>query len=112
MLEGIASKSAGLNLASLTAKNKSDIEVVGRMYSPACYISDAWPAVLYFAYRYADNPKRALIANTNVGGDNVHRGFVLGAILGLMHGTEITSWFSELTDAKKLNSLVDSLDVE
>lgn len=111
MLKDIAGKSAGLNLASLTAKNKSDIEVVGRMYSPACYISDAWPAVLYFAYRYADNPKRALIANTNVGGDNVHRGFVLGAILGLMHGAEISPWFSELTDAKKLNSLIDCLDV-
>lgn len=112
MLEDIASKSAGLNLASLTAKNKSDIEVVGRMYSPACYISDAWPAVLYFAYRYADNPKRALLANTNVGGDNVHRGFVLGAIMGLIKGEEITSLFSELTDTKKLNSLIDALDMK
>ena len=111
ILEDIARNSAHMNLASLKAKNKSDIEVVGRMYSPACYISDAWPAVLYFAYRYADNPKKALIANTNVGGDNVHRGFVLGAILGLIHGAEITQWFSELADAKKLNLLIDSLDV-
>ena len=52
------------------------------------------------------------MANANVGGDNVHRGFVLGAILGLMHGTEITPWFSELTDTKKLNSLIDSIGVE
>ena len=111
ILTDIARNSAHMNLASLKAKNKSDIEIVGRMYSPACYISDAWPAVLYFAYRYADNPKKALIANTNVGGDNVHRGFVLGAILGLIHGAEITQWFSELADAKKLNLLIDSLDV-
>lgn len=112
ILGEIARSSAGMNLASLTAKNKSDIEIVGRMYSPACYISDAWPAVLYFAYRYADNPKKALMANTNVGGDNVHRGFVLGALLGLIHGVEITPWFGELTDAKKLNSLIDSLDIK
>ena len=112
ILDEVARNSAGLNLSSLMAKNKSDIEVVGRMYSPACYISDAWPAVLYSAYRYADNPKKALMANTNVGGDNVHRGFVLGAILGLMHGAEIMPWFSELTDTKKLNSLIDSLAEE
>ena len=112
ILEDIARKSASMNLASLTAKNKSDIEIVGRMYSPACYISDAWPAVLYFAYRYVDNPKKALMANTNVGGDNVHRGFVLGAIMGLIKGEEITSLFSELTDTKKLNSLIDALDMK
>ena len=47
-----------------------------------------------------------------MGGDNVHRGFVLGALLGLIYGVEITPWFSELTDAKKLNALIDSLDIK
>ena len=34
------------------------------------------------AARAADDFEAALIANTNVGGDNCHRGAVLGAILG------------------------------
>ncbi|MED6324732.1 MAG: ADP-ribosylglycohydrolase family protein [Pseudomonadota bacterium] len=110
ILEDIARKSVHMNLAAIAAKSKSDIEIVGRMYSPACYISDAWPAVLYFAYRYADTPKKALIANTNVGGDNVHRGFVLGTIVGLIQATEISQWFSELADKKDLDALINLLD--
>lgn len=109
ILEDIAQRSGRLNLPSLISKKKSDIEVVGRTFSPACYISDAWPSILYFAYRYVDNPKRALLANTNVGGDNVHRGFVLGAIMGLIEGREINAWFEQLADAELLNSAIEDL---
>jgi ADP-ribosylglycohydrolase len=109
ILEDIASRSAHISLPELVVKKKSDIEIVGRKFSSACYISDAWPSILYFAYRYVDNPKRALLANTNVGGDNVHRGFVLGAIMGLIDGSGIPQWFSELTNHKRLASTIESL---
>jgi ADP-ribosylglycohydrolase len=42
--------------------------------------------VLYLAARYHDDIEGALIANTNVGGDNCHRGALLGAILGASLG--------------------------
>lgn len=58
ILEDIALRGNHLSLAKLVAKNKSDIEIVGRQFSPACYISDAWPSVLYFAYRYVENGKK------------------------------------------------------
>ncbi len=64
----------------------SDLDVIGRLLSPACYIDQSLPAVLYLAARYADDFEAALIANTNVGGDNCHRGAVLGAILGAALG--------------------------
>jgi len=32
--------------------------------------------------------------------------------MGLIKGEEITSLFSELTDTKKLNSLIDALDMK
>jgi ADP-ribosyl-[dinitrogen reductase] hydrolase len=38
------------------------------------------------AYKYADSPEKALISNTNVGGENCHRGSSLGALLGLSMG--------------------------
>ncbi|WP_394223829.1 ADP-ribosylglycohydrolase family protein [Alteromonas gracilis] len=109
ILEDIAMDSIKLNLPLLTSKKRSDMEIVGRKFSPACYITDAWPSVLYFAYRYGNDPKQALIANTNVGGDNVHRGFVLGAIMGLIEGAEITPWFDKLANAQTLTSTIDKL---
>lgn len=102
ILEDIAMRGSHFSLAKLAAKNKSDIEIVGREFSPACYISDAWPSVMYFAYRYAQDGKKALVANTNSGGDNVHRGFVLGTIMGLIEGTPISNLFEHLTDAKEI----------
>ena len=42
--------------------------------------------MLYLAARYADDFEAALVANTNVGGDNCHRGAVLGALLGAALG--------------------------
>lgn len=63
-----------------------DPVVVGRHFSPACYLQDSIPATLYLALKYADDPSEALIANTMCGGDNAGRGAVLGALLGAFHG--------------------------
>ena len=56
---------------------RSDLHVIGGLLSPACYIDHSFPAVLYLAARYSDDFEAALVANTNVGGDNCHRGAVL-----------------------------------
>jgi ADP-ribosylglycohydrolase len=36
--------------------------------------------------KYHNDPEKALVVNTNLGGDNVYRGGVLGALLGAEHG--------------------------
>jgi hypothetical protein len=59
---------------------------IGQRVSPACYIADAFPASLYLAWKYADDFEAGVIANTNVGGDNCHRGAVVGALLGAAAG--------------------------
>jgi len=66
----------------------SDEAVVGRRLSTACYVEDSVPSVLYLALKYHDRPEQGLVANTNLGGDNVHRGAVLGALLGAENGLE------------------------
>ena len=67
---------------------RDDLEVIGRILSPACYVEDAVPAVFYLANKYADRPEEGLVANTMAGGDNCYRGAVLGALLGANAGVE------------------------
>jgi ADP-ribosylglycohydrolase len=66
--------------------NDPDDWVIGPKLSTACYVEHSVPAVLYLALKYHDDPEKALVANTNLGGDNVYRGGVLGALLGAEHG--------------------------
>jgi ADP-ribosylglycohydrolase len=105
-----ASKSsAGFDLASLLKRNLPDHQVVGHMFSRACYISDSWPVVLYLAYKYQDDPWQALRVNTNLGGDNVHRGMVLGILLGLQTDAVATNWFEQLADHSEISQEIDAL---
>ena len=71
------------NLRKLLKQEKEDSYVVGRTYSLACYITDSWPSACYLAFKYYKDPKKALLINTNLGGENAHRGSVLGTIVGL-----------------------------
>jgi ADP-ribosylglycohydrolase len=61
---------------------RPDGEVIGAVLSPACYLEDSFPASLYLAWKYAGDLENALVANTNLGGDNCHRGIVVGALVG------------------------------
>lgn len=63
-----------------------DTDVIGPFFSPACYVDDSVPGTIYLAAKYHERPEAGLIANTNLGGDNVHRGAVLGALLGAGNG--------------------------
>lgn len=56
--------------------------IIGRVISPACYIDQAFPAALYLAWKYHDDFEGGIIANAQVGGDNCHRGVIVGALLG------------------------------
>lgn len=99
----------GLDVASLVKRNLPDHQVVGRLYSSACYISDSWPVVLYLAYKYREDPWLALRVNTNLGGDNVHRGMVLGVLLGLLNDSVATSWFEQLVAHEAIGQEIDAL---
>lgn len=104
-----AGKQSGIDLPALLQKGRDDREVIGKIFSPACYITDSWPSVLYLAYKYIHDPKQALLANTNLGGDNVHRGAALGTILGLIDGSSVEPWFAQLTEYKALNHEINQL---
>lgn len=65
-----------------------DLVVIGARLSPACYIRDAFAASLYLSWKYADDFESAVIANANAGGDNCHRGAVIGALVGAAVGAD------------------------
>jgi ADP-ribosylglycohydrolase len=88
-----------LNIKTEQVSQLADEYVVGQVYSTACYITDSWPAVLYLALKYLNNPKQALIVNTNLGGDNVHRGAVLGFIMGLVNPVNCMNDFGDLLNS-------------
>ena len=85
---------------------RSDQEVIGGVLSPACYLEDSFPASLYLAWKYADDLEGALIANTNLGGDNCHRGIVVGALVGAGGATVPERWIRGLLCAEVLSATV------
>ena len=38
----------------------------------ACYIDSSFPTLLHFAYKYADSPEKAILANANAGNIEMH----------------------------------------
>jgi hypothetical protein len=75
----------------------TDTQLVADVFGPACYIASSLPVVLYLAYKYSaddyahDAPtafRRALLANTNAGGENCHRGSALVALMGAAVGVD------------------------
>lgn len=66
--------------------HQPDEHVVGSRFSPACYIADAMPASLYLSWKYHNNFAAGITANAMVGGDNCHRGAVVGSLLAAANG--------------------------
>lgn len=104
-----AKSTLGLNLPSLAAKARNDSDIVGGRFSTACYITESWPSVLYLAYKYLADPRLALLANSNLGGDNVHRGAVLGILVGLACGRTVDDFFAQLVDRKAIDGEIRDL---
>jgi len=87
---------SGTNIQKLLQLKSGDAAVLGGRYSTACYITDSWPSVCYLAAKYHDEPENALLVNTNLGGENAHRGSVLGTIVGAASALQNQAQFEQL----------------
>ena len=61
---------------------KSGSEVVNNLFATACYPEHGLPLLLYFLRSHNARVESTLLANANSGGDNVHRGMILGLLVG------------------------------
>ena len=95
------------DLSKLMQNQRGDAAIVGARYSLACYISDSWPSVCYLAGKYHESPAKAMVVNTNLGGENAHRGAVLGTIVGAASGVVATELYEQLAHKQDLEHLVD-----
>ena len=63
-------------------RERREREVTRKQFASACYPEHGLPMLLFLAVRHEFDPEKALIANANAGGDNVHRGMLLGMLVG------------------------------
>ena len=107
MIQTAANSIGGLDLTELLQNKRGDAAIVGGQYSLACYISDSWPSVCYLAAKYFESAEKALLVNTNLGGENAHRGAVLGTIVGAASDDVPANLFDQLAHKQSLDSLID-----
>jgi len=65
-----------------------DDPLVIQHFGLACYITSSLPNILFLAYKYVEDLETGILQNTNLGGENCHRGSALGALLGAANGME------------------------
>jgi len=90
-----------LDLARLEEKYGED-EVILERFATACYPEHGLPLALDLAHRHDGDPRKALLANANAGGDNVHRGMLLGLIVGAANVDFPRDMQTDLQDHEKL----------
>ena len=93
------------DLAKLTTEWEVKDAVLGK-FATACYPEHGLPLLLYLAAKHDFHLEKTLLANVNAGGDNVHRGAVLGMLLGAASDQTalLTHLSANLVDHEELQS--------
>lgn len=60
----------------------TDENMITTRFATSCYPEHGVPLIIYFLYKNNFDFKKAIFDNANAGGDNVHRGMILGALAG------------------------------
>ncbi len=62
--------------------NATDDSMITKRFATACYPEHGVPLIMYFLYKNHFDFTSSLFDNANAGGDNVHRGMILGLLSG------------------------------
>ncbi len=82
--------------------NLEDREIIGRELSSACYLPASFVGALALAWKHADDFSGGILANARCGGDNCHRGAVVGSLLAAANGIE-EHWLRDLKSMERLH---------
>ena len=69
------------NLKCMVEVNTEE-DVVLKKFATACYPEHGLPLLLFLLAKHQFDVQSALLANANAGGDNVHRGMIMGILAG------------------------------
>ncbi|MGB6020346.1 MAG: ADP-ribosylglycohydrolase family protein [Sulfurimonadaceae bacterium] len=83
-------------------------EVVRTLLANACYTEHGVPLLLYLCVQHNFDLKDALLANVNAGGDNVHRGMIMGLLLGACSERVDDNLKKGLVDYEELNQEIEA----
>jgi len=86
----------------------SEAKVQRKLFSTACYIEHGTPLLLYIAWKNKFDFKTSLLKNVNAGGDNVHRGMVLGLLVGAIAQELPQELVNGLADRDQLEIEIDA----
>lgn len=90
------------------ARQHAEPEVVRHLLATACYPEHGLPLLLYLIVKHNLGIEASLLANANAGGDNVHRGMIMGLITGAS-GYDLPDHLVEgLIDRKELKIEIDA----
>ncbi len=96
-----------LNLDQLLSQH-TDEEIIGKIFATACYPEHGLPLLLALFQRHGFDFKASVLANANAGGDNVHRGMILGLLAGAA-STDIPAELKEgLADYESLTQEIEA----
>lgn len=88
-------------------------EILGTVFTTGCYTEHSLPVLMYLLYKYKFDFKACILANTNAGGDNVHRGIILGMLAGAANDKipeDLKEGLSEYENIEKeIDALVDMI---
>lgn len=74
------------------------------------YLVESFPSLLHYMYRYESSVRDLVLANVNVGGENTHRGHILGALAGAAHGLKgiPPEWIDGLVSKREIKKEVEA----
>ncbi len=90
------------------AEQNSEAKVQKKIFSTACYLEHGTPLLLHTAWNNKFEFRASLLKNVNIGGDNVHRGMVLGLLVGSVADEIPQELIAELAKKDKLEKEIDA----
>jgi len=86
----------------------TDENMITTRFATACYPEHGVPLILYFLHKNRFDFTASLLDNANAGGDNVHRGMILGLLAGAATDEIPESLKTGLREYEKINQEINA----
>jgi len=90
------------------SKHHNENEVLGSVFTTGCYTEHSLPVLMYLLHINDFDFRASILANANAGGDNVHRGIILGMLAGAANDTIPQDLKEGLSDYEELNNEINA----